>query len=74
MNNKQFQLFYGIVLVAVGIGVFLKVPYVMPKIVEINYFMNATVVIKFSFYFLGGLLVFAGVKKILKILKNTGDI
>ncbi len=74
MSTKHFQIIYGIVLIAVGIGVFLKIPYVMPKIVEINYFANATLVIEFSFYFLGGLVVLAGVKKIFKFYKSTGDI
>lgn len=74
MNKRQFQLVYGIVLIGVGIGVFLKVPYVMPKVVAINYFANATLIIEFSFYFLGGLLVLAGAKKIFKNLNNTGDI
>ena len=74
MNKKQFQIVYGIVLVAVGIGVFLKVPYVMPKVVTINYFAGATLVIEFSFYFLGGLVVLAGAKKIFKFMNSTGDI
>lgn len=75
MNKKQFQILYGIVLIIVGIGVFFKIPYVMPKILEINYFANATLVIEFSFYFLGGLVVLAGVKKIYKFINDsTGDI
>ena len=74
MNKKQFQLVYGIVLIAVGIGVFLKVPYVMPKVTTINYFAGATLVIEFSFYLLGGLVALAGVKKIFKFMNHTGDI
>ena len=41
MNKKQFQIVYGIVLIAVGVGVFIKVPYVMPKVTTINYFAGA---------------------------------
>jgi hypothetical protein len=74
MDKKQFQIVYGIVLIAVGIGVFLRIPTVMPKIVTINYFNNATLVIEFTFYLLGGLLVLAGAKKIYKNYKNTGDV
>lgn len=74
MNKKQFQILYGIVLIAVGIGVFFKVPYVMPKVNAINYFAGATLVIEFSFYLLGGLVALAGVKKIFKFMKSTGDI
>jgi uncharacterized membrane protein YqgA involved in biofilm formation len=74
MNKKQFQVVYGIILIFVGIGVFLKVPYVMPKVATINYFVHATLVVEFSFYLLGGLLVLAGAKKIFKNLRNTGDV
>lgn len=74
MDKKQFQIVYGIVLIAVGIGVFLRIPDVMPKIIAINYFNNATLVVKFSFYLLGGLLILAGAKKIFKNYKNTGDV
>ena len=74
MNKKQVQIVYGIVLIAVGIGVFLKVPYVMPKVVSINYFTGATLVIEFSFYLLGGLVALAGVKKIFKFMNHTGEI
>ncbi|MCK5541567.1 MAG: hypothetical protein KAI40_02660 [Desulfobacterales bacterium] len=74
MNKKQFQIVYGIVLIVVGIGVFFKIPYVMPKVVAINYFAHATLVIEFSFYFLGGLIILAGAKKIFNILNSTGDI
>ncbi|MCD4743461.1 MAG: hypothetical protein K8R67_13410 [Desulfobacteraceae bacterium] len=74
MNKNQFQIAYGVVLIAVGIGVFLKIPYVMPKVTAIDYFANATLVIEFSFYLLGGLVILAGVKKIFKILNSIGDV
>ncbi len=74
MNKKQFQILYGIVLIIVGIGVFFKIPYVMPEIIKINYFANATLVIEFSFYLLGGLVVLAGVKKIYKFINSSGDV
>lgn len=74
MSKKQFQIAYGIVLIAVGIGVFFKVPYVIPEVTAIDYFANATLVIEFSFYLLGGLVILAGVKKIFKILNSTGDV
>ncbi len=74
MNKKQFQIIYGIVLIAVGIGVFLKIPHAMPKVEAINYFANATLIIKFSFYSLGGLIVLAGAMKIFKNLNKSKDI
>ncbi len=74
MNTKQFQIVYGIVLIAVGIGVLFKIPYVMPKVVAINYFAGATLIIKLSFYLLGGLIVLAGAMKIFKNLNKSKDI
>ncbi|MCK5311475.1 MAG: hypothetical protein KAJ62_05170 [Desulfobacteraceae bacterium] len=74
MEKKKFQMIYGVVLILVGIGVFYRIPAVMPKVMEINYFSDAILVIEFSFYLLGGLVVLAGAKKIFKFWNNTGDI
>ena len=74
MGKEKFQVIYGIVLILVGVGVFFKIPYVMPKVMEINYFSGAILVIEFSFYLLGGLVVLVGAKKIYKSWYNTGDI
>ncbi|MCP3898715.1 MAG: hypothetical protein GY707_03160 [Desulfobacteraceae bacterium] len=74
MNKEQFQIVYGILLIAVGLGVFLKIPYAMPKVAAINYFADATLIIKFSFYLLGGLIVLAGAMKIFKNLNKSKDI
>ncbi len=74
MNKKQSQILYGIVLIIVGIGVFCKIPVVVPKLAAMDYFVNAVLVIEFSFYLLGGLVVLAGIKKICKYWKNTGEI
>ena len=54
MGKEKFQIIYGIVLILVGAGVFFKIPYVMPKVMAINYFSGAVLVIEFSFYLLGG--------------------
>ena len=74
MGKEKFQIIYGIVLILVGAGVFFKIPYVMPKVMAINYFSGAVLVIEFSFYLLGGLVVLAGAKKIYKSWNNTGEI
>jgi uncharacterized membrane protein YqgA involved in biofilm formation len=74
MDKKKFQLIYGIVLIMVGIAVFFRIPYVMPKVHSINYFAKASLVIEFSFYLLGGLIVLAGAKKIFKFWNSTGDV
>ena len=64
MNKKKIQLIWGAVLVMAGLGVFYRIPQVMPKIQNIEAFANAMGLIKFCFYFLGILLVFGGGKKI----------
>jgi len=74
MGKKKLQILYGIVLILVGIGVFYRIPQVMPKVMEINYFAKATLIIEFSFYLLGGLVVLAGAKKIFKFWNSTEDI
>ena len=58
------QLIWGAALLLVGIGVFFRVPQVMPKIAEIEQFANVTGIIRFCFYFIGFMLIGGGAKKI----------
>ncbi|MBF0242675.1 MAG: hypothetical protein HQK64_09405 [Desulfamplus sp.] len=64
MDKKKIQIIWGAALVMAGIGVFYRIPQVMPKIVSIDAFSNATGVISFCFYMLGALLIYGGAKKI----------
>jgi hypothetical protein len=64
---------WGGALVLAGLGVFYRIPQVVPKIASIEQFANAMGVIKFSLYVMGILLVGGGLKKIkqnLHVLKN----
>jgi len=63
-NNRNIQTVWGVVLVMAGIGVFFRIPQVMPKIQKIEHFSSAIFFIHFCFYFLGVLLIGGGVKKI----------
>lgn len=47
-----------------GLGVFYRIPQVMPKVETIGLFAQAPGVVKFCFYVLGFLLVYGGGKKI----------
>ncbi|MCG8618769.1 MAG: hypothetical protein MI802_21320 [Desulfobacterales bacterium] len=74
MDKRTFTFYYGIVLIAVGIGVFFRIPQVMPELETIEFFSNKIGVVKFCFYVLGSLLILAGgirVKNNYKSDKNT---
>jgi uncharacterized membrane protein len=63
-KNKNIQIIWGIVLVLAGVGVFFRIPQVMPEIQKIEQFSSAIFFIRFCFYFLGVLLIGGGAKKI----------
>jgi hypothetical protein len=58
------QLIWGVALVLAGIGVFFRIPQVMPKIANIEQFSNVMFFIRFCFYLMATLLIGGGVKKI----------
>ncbi|MBW1840622.1 MAG: hypothetical protein JRF27_01605 [Deltaproteobacteria bacterium] len=55
---------WGAMLAMAGIGVFFRIPQVMPRIEQIEQFSSVLFFIRFSFYLLGILLVGGGAKKI----------
>jgi hypothetical protein len=63
-NTEKIQLGWGVLLVLAGIGVFFRIPQVMPKIEQIDQFASVTLFIKFCFYLMGALLIGGGLKKI----------
>ncbi len=72
-NKIHFQLIWGILLLLAGVGVFFRIPQVMPQIKTIETFASIIGFVYFCFYLLSFLLVLGGVKKIyanLKELKN----
>ncbi len=64
MDKKKIQLILGVILVMAGMGVFYRIPQVMPKVAAIKAFSSSLGIIKFSFYMLGVFLIFGGAKKI----------
>ncbi len=64
MERRKIQLIWGAALVMAGLGVFYRIPQVMPKVSEIAFFAGAPGIVKFCFYVLGFLLVYGGGKKI----------
>jgi len=63
-NKVVVQIIWGIALTLAGIGVFVRIPQVMPRIERIEQFASVMFFIRFSFYLLGMLLVGGGLKKI----------
>lgn len=73
-KNKLFvQMIWGVVLVLAGIGVFFRIPQVMPRIEKMEQFSSAIFFIRFCFYFLGILLVGGGSKKIYDNYRKLND-
>jgi cobalamin biosynthesis protein CobD/CbiB len=58
------QLIWGVALVLAGIGVFFRIPQVMPQIAKIQHFSGVMFYIRFCFYLMGVLLIGGGAKKI----------
>ncbi len=65
INGKsKFQVIWGMALLMAGIGVFFRIPQVMPEIEKINQFSSAMFFIRFCFYLMGILLIGGGSKKL----------
>ena len=63
-NKPVIQFISGIALTLAGIGVFYRIPQVMPKVEQIQQFSSVIGFIRFSFYLMGVLLIGGGLKKI----------
>jgi cobalamin biosynthesis protein CobD/CbiB len=73
MVNKKysFQLIWGMVLLLAGIGVFFRIPQIMPEIKKIEHFAAYIPFIYFSFYLIGILLVVGGGRKVYRYLQQS---
>lgn len=63
-NKIYFQLTWGFLLALAGVGVFFRIPQVMPKVKTIESFASVIGFVYFCFYLLGFLLILGGVRKI----------
>ena len=63
-NRIYLQIVWGILLVLAGVGVFFRIPQVIPKVKTIEYFASAIGFVYFCFYLLGFLLILGGTRKI----------
>lgn len=63
-NKINSQILWGIALLLMGLGVFIRIPQVMPNIEKMEQFKSVLPFIKFCLYFMGAFLSVAGIKKI----------
>jgi hypothetical protein len=69
-NKPTLQVIYGIALTLAGIGVFYRIPQVMPRIEQIQQFSSVIGFIRICFYLMGILLIGGGLKKIYENYKK----
>jgi Na+/H+-dicarboxylate symporter len=72
-NKIVTKIVWGVILTLAGIGVFFRIPQVMPKIEKIEYFSSFMYYIRFCFYLLGILLIWGGVKRIYENYRKLKD-
>ena len=70
-KKSTFQLIWGILLLLAGVGVFFRIPQVMPEIKKIEHFAPYILFIYFCFYLLAILLIAGGVKKVYHYIKQS---
>lgn len=70
---NSFQLIWGIALVLAGVGVFFRIPEVMPKIRTIPVFADMVPFITFCFYLMGILLIGGGGRKIVRHFRKDPE-
>lgn len=72
-NRSTPQLIWGTALVLAGIGVFYRIPQVIPALLEqYDYFSTVKYFVYFVCYLLAVLLIIGGGRKIYAYFKNSG--
>lgn len=66
------QVIWGVALILAGVGVFYRIPQVMPHIEQIPRFAAASGIIRFCFYFMGIFLIGGGCKKLIRQYRRQG--
>ena len=70
-NKSVVQLVWGVALVLAGLGVFYRIPQVMPEIEKIEHFASALIYIRFCFYLMAVMLIGGGARKIYAYYKQS---
>jgi len=69
--KARLQLVWGVLLVTAGVGLFFRIPAVMPQVRQIEYFVGVMPFIYFCFYFMAVFLIAGGAKKIYQNYKKA---
>ncbi len=72
-KKNKLQLIWGILLLLAGVGVFFRIPQVMPEIKKIEHFALYMIFIYFCFYLIGVLLIVGGARKTYTYLKQSNE-
>ncbi len=70
-KKNKLQFIWGILLLVAGIGVFFRIPQIMPEIKKIEHFAPYMFFIYFCFYLIGILLIVGGGRKVYAYLKQS---
>ena len=73
-QTNNIQLIWGVALTVVGIGVFLRIPQVMPQLEKMEQFSGAIWFIRFCFYLMGVILIGGGIKKVLNHFRHAENL
>ena len=72
-KKNTLQLIWGILLLFAGIGVFFRIPQVMPEIKKIEHFASYMGFIYFCFFLIGVLLIVGGGKKVYHYTRQSNQ-
>jgi hypothetical protein len=70
-SRSTLQLIWGIALVMAGVGVFIRIPQVMPRVEQIITSPVSLWIIRFCFILMGILLVGGGMKKVIHHFRSS---
>jgi uncharacterized membrane protein HdeD (DUF308 family) len=70
-KKNTLQFIWGVLLVLAGIGLFFRIPQLMPGIKKIEQFAPFIYFIYFSFYLIGVLLIAGGARKVYTYVRHT---
>lgn len=69
-GSASLQTVWGIALLLAGVGVFVRIPQVIPRIVSLDPYAALGPYIRFCFYLIGCCLIVGGGKKLITALKR----